>query len=119
THQCHPPYPSTILPCLTRSTAPTHIHPPPLHTLFRSKSFLSSSSGTRRPCSKSIRNILPGSRRPFAFTFSGAIGPTPPSLAMIRSEEHTSELQSRENLVCRLLLEKRKLITAPRARRDT
>src|SRR5579883_3573397 len=25
---------------------------------------------------------------------------------MIRSEEHTSELQSRENLVCRLLLEK-------------
>src|SRR5690606_41484844 len=25
---------------------------------------------------------------------------------MLRSEEHTSELQSRENLVCRLLLEK-------------
>src|SRR5690606_41726298 len=33
-----------------------------------------------------------------------------------RSEEHTSELQSRENLVCRLLLEKkkRKLNTGPR-----
>src|SRR6266511_5539059 len=33
-----------------------------------------------------------------------------------RSEEHTSELQSRENLVCRLLLEKKKKpppITAP------
>src|SRR5690606_41752321 len=31
----------------------------------------------------------------------------PPSLALVtRSEEHTSELQSRENLVCRLLLEK-------------
>src|SRR5436309_15888427 len=29
-----------------------------------------------------------------------------------RSEEHTSELQSRENLVCRLLLEKKKLKTA-------
>src|SRR5215475_16119543 len=29
--------------------------------------------------------------------------PRPP-----RSEEHTSELQSRENLVCRLLLEKKK-----------
>src|SRR5436309_11775700 len=28
--------------------------------------------------------------------------------AVIRSEEHTSELQSRENLVCRLLLEKKK-----------
>src|SRR5690606_41736934 len=27
-----------------------------------------------------------------------------------RSEEHTSELQSRENLVCRLLLEKKKCI---------
>src|SRR5690606_40751049 len=27
--------------------------------------------------------------------------------AAIRSEEHTSELQSRENLVCRLLLEKK------------
>src|SRR5207302_2872285 len=32
------------------------------------------------------------------------------SQAMVswRSEEHTSELQSRENLVCRLLLEKKK-----------
>src|SRR5690606_41384229 len=30
-------------------------------------------------------------------------------IAPPRSEEHTSELQSRENLVCRLLLEKQKL----------
>src|SRR5699024_11877415 len=30
------------------------------------------------------------------------------SLIMIRSEEHTSELQSRFELVCRLLLEKKK-----------
>src|SRR2546430_12008556 len=29
-----------------------------------------------------------------------------------RSEEHTSELQSQSNLVCRLLLEKKKQITA-------
>src|SRR5690606_41308328 len=29
-------------------------------------------------------------------------------LVLGRSEEHTSELQSRENLVCRLLLEKKK-----------
>src|SRR5688572_32134757 len=28
----------------------------------------------------------------------------------VRSEEHTSELQSQSNLVCRLLLEKKKLI---------
>src|SRR5690606_41117919 len=34
-----------------------------------------------------------------------------PGLAVLlkRSEEHTSELQSRENLVCRLLLEKKKI----------
>src|SRR5690606_41244695 len=31
-----------------------------------------------------------------------------PYLARKRSEEHTSELQSRENLVCRLLLDKKK-----------
>src|SRR5207302_11399945 len=30
------------------------------------------------------------------------------SMWLSRSEEHTSELQSRENLVCRLLLEKKK-----------
>src|SRR5690606_41661839 len=30
------------------------------------------------------------------------------SVILARSEEHTSELQSRENLVCRLLLEKKK-----------
>src|SRR5690606_40333632 len=30
-------------------------------------------------------------------------------MGLSRSEEHTSELQSRENLVCRLLLEKKKL----------
>src|SRR5207302_8609807 len=31
-----------------------------------------------------------------------------PAIGCVRSEEHTSELQSRENLVCRLLLEKKK-----------
>src|SRR2546430_8132740 len=30
-----------------------------------------------------------------------------------RSEEHTSELQSQSNLVCRLLLEKKKKLTSP------
>src|SRR5438477_9863836 len=36
--------------------------------------------------------------------------PSPPSPAkeVLRSEEHTSELQSHVNLVCRLLLEKKK-----------
>src|SRR2546427_2658470 len=35
-----------------------------------------------------------------------------------RSEEHTSELQSQSNLVCRLLLEKKKLFGRIRPRRD-
>src|SRR5690606_39492319 len=34
--------------------------------------------------------------------YGGSVG------CLYRSEEHTSELQSRENLVCRLLLEKKK-----------
>src|SRR5205085_3102767 len=34
-------------------------------------------------------------------------------MAYYRSEEHTSELQSQSNLVCRLLLEKKKLHIAP------
>src|SRR2546427_9612996 len=33
---------------------------------------------------------------------------SPPSPSPTRSEEHTSELQSQSNLVCRLLLEKKK-----------
>src|SRR3712207_7701683 len=32
---------------------------------------------------------------------------------MDRSEEHTSELQSRQYLVCRLLLEKKTIVTTP------
>src|SRR5207249_10179150 len=35
-----------------------------------------------------------------------------PGLVVVRSEEHTSELQSRFDLVCRLLLEKKKKITS-------
>src|SRR3712207_6979578 len=42
----------------------------------------------------------------------------PPALArrcdvLVRSEEHTSELQSRQYLVCRLLLEKKKKSSTP------
>src|SRR2546430_9011077 len=36
---------------------------------------------------------------------------------VFRSEEHTSELQSQSNLVCRLLLEKKKRIHEPTCRR--
>src|SRR2546430_6989450 len=37
----------------------------------------------------------------------------PPPGAQVRSEEHTSELQSQSNLVCRLLLEKKKTLIPP------
>src|SRR5258707_11971587 len=37
----------------------------------------------------------------------------PQQIANSRSEEHTSELQSRQYLVCRLLLEKKKKIAMP------
>src|SRR2546430_10305941 len=33
-------------------------------------------------------------------------------LGAVRSEEHTSELQSQSNIVCRLLLEKKKIHTS-------
>src|SRR5688572_32453205 len=36
-----------------------------------------------------------------------------PSRSIRRSEEHTSELQSQSNLVCRLLLEKKKINNFP------
>src|SRR5437773_9569023 len=62
----------------------------PYTTLFRSRS---SSS-----CSKSVR-----------LTYAGSTSTCPKSGFTVRSEEHTSELQSHHDLVCRLLLEKKKL----------
>src|SRR3989475_7160263 len=38
----------------------------------------------------------------------GTVAAPEPKLLTVRSEEHTSELQSQSNLVCRLLLEKKK-----------
>src|SRR2546430_5986526 len=42
----------------------------------------------------------------------GAVDPA--RVGLLRSEEHTSELQSQSNLVCRLLLEKKKKMTIAR-----
>src|SRR2546427_8781352 len=52
--------------------------------------------------SSALRNK---SLRSLALAASPSSGPTP---KISRSEEHTSELQSQSNLVCRLLLEKKK-----------
>src|SRR3712207_8077445 len=66
----------------------------PYTTLFRSRA-CTGCSACRRP-------------RP-----RGASTPPPlPWPCCLRSEEHTSELQSRQYLVCRLLLEKKKSILA-------
>src|SRR5256884_6789027 len=59
------------------------------------------------------RNIVLGERatlRPFAefFNLFNHLNPGNNYVPDIRSEEHTSELQSRLHLVCRLLLEKKK-----------
>src|SRR2546430_13259938 len=62
----------------------------PYTTLFRSK----------RTKSRLASGCLNTSAQP-------AIKDTKPVTAKMRSEEHTSELQSQSNLVCRLLLEKK------------
>src|SRR5690606_39504085 len=62
-------------------------------------------AGSRR-CARPAAAVAsrgPGRRRRRARRCPAPAGCAPP-----RSEEHTSELQSRENLVCRLLLEKKK-----------
>src|SRR5690606_40246533 len=53
--------------------------------------------------------LCPGSRRTHLEVHEQHVLPFHrDSRPFLRSEEHTSELQSRENLVCRLLLEKKK-----------
>src|SRR5439155_15304841 len=56
----------------------------------------------------SLHDALPIWRRSRASRWSRATCATRPWYAAPRSEEHTSELQSRGHLVCRLLLEKKK-----------
>src|SRR2546422_7078092 len=69
----------------------------PYTTLFRSRS-----PGSRRGSSlRRDRDRGAGGR-------GGLSQRDPPVATISRSEEHTSELQSRLHLVCRLLLEKKK-----------
>src|SRR2546430_11822067 len=68
--------------------------------------------------SRSITYVTRPGNRPSVFStpYSSRTAPSRsessrngnPCLAAKRSEEHTSELQSQSNLVCRLLLEKKK-----------
>src|SRR2546427_1818512 len=60
-----------------------------------------------------VIRVVEGLRLTTIVQRSGAPDPRYPDVAFVRSvdersEEHTSELQSQSNLVCRLLLEKKK-----------
>src|SRR3712207_8679575 len=70
----------------------------PYTTLFRSRGTCHSPFALRIVCSARNR----ANRRTFEGFDAGCWS------GKIRSEEHTSELQSRQYLVCRLLLEKKK-----------
>src|SRR5690349_23005326 len=75
------------------------IRPPPTSTLFPYTTLFRSARARTlpRPTSRCPTPIVPTARRT---VWARCCCP--------RSEEHTSELQSRRDLVCRLLLEKKK-----------
>src|SRR2546427_1973138 len=90
-----------------------------LSSTFFSFFFFFNDTATTEIYTLSLHDALPISRRLRALTlwllgrFGGAFRPMrrlplAPLRRELRSEEHTSELQSQSNLVCRLLLEKKK-----------
>src|SRR5262249_61702362 len=90
------------------------IRPPPRSTLFPYTTLFRSvgdDDRARDPVRRHVRQ-----RRAERGEQPRAVGL---AVGVARSEEHTSELQSLTNLVCRLLLEKKKYqaLTDPRARR--
>src|SRR3712207_6940841 len=80
----------------------------PYTTLFRSMFSIYPEMG-RVFLSKAFAIIVLGGLGSFVGAFVGALllGVAEVLVAANRSEEHTSELQSRQYLVCRLLLEKK------------
>src|SRR2546430_12094668 len=86
----------------------------PYTTLFRSPAF---ALPGRFGCPSELPRSSPLAFLPGRETSFSAFLPPRCSSPSPRSEEHTSELQSQSNLVCRLLLEKKKKIkthTTPR-----
>src|SRR3712207_7575545 len=78
----------------------------PYTTLFRSD--LVCDAVGLRACVRAADLVVTGEGMLDAQSFEGKVVGGVAALA--RSEEHTSELQSRQYLVCRLLLEKKKII---------
>src|SRR5256885_3580796 len=90
------------------------IRRPPRSTLFPYTTLFRSVGLPRR----SARRAFTASRSSVVGGWPGAVvteKPPPVSARSTRSEEHTSELQSPCNLVCRLLLEKKKTTERPAA----
>src|SRR5207253_11208049 len=89
----------------------THTAPPALYTLSLHDA-LPISLGGSAPLGRSAPrdpSYFPLTCRP-ARTSSAYVAIASSATRATRSEEHTSELQSRGHLVCRLLLEKKKTI---------
>src|SRR3712207_8813025 len=84
------------------------IRRPPRSTLFPYTTLFRSCAAGR--CSRSASRS-PGGGPPRGSTSPGSPRCRRRARWVGRSEEHTSELQSRQYLVCRLLLEKKKKIT--------
>src|SRR5205085_11207958 len=98
----------TPLATYPRSYTPPTSPPLPYTTLFRS--ILTLNGGTTT-LAASNQTLFPG--QGVASGQALDIGPAATldlsgHTQLVRSEEHTSELQSQSNLVCRLLLEKKK-----------
>src|SRR5256885_3938444 len=81
------------------------IRRPPRSTLFPYTTLFRSHSYSRAALQCKLASLQEPSTRPRSQSFAGTWSTARPCQ---RSEEHTSELQSPCNLVCRLLLEKKK-----------
>src|SRR5436309_12538610 len=85
---------------------------PPRSTLFPYTTLFRSPRASLRRCQRrSVRTATGFAILPFPLSSRSLARLSFVLLSLLfgdRSEEHTSELQSRENLVCRLLLEKKK-----------
>src|SRR3712207_9076916 len=86
-------------------TATTEIYTLSLHDALPICRSPTGSSAPKGGCSNGVRST---SRAEPSSTSTPGSPPWPWSWCWARSEEHTSELQSRQYLVCRLLLEKKK-----------
>src|SRR2546429_3042433 len=90
------------------------IRRPPRSTLFPYTTLFRSLSGQRQATRRQVWREEKGrsASHKADVVHRGSKSPAPAEACMQnRSEEHTSELQSRLHLVCRLLLEKKKKIT--------